>query len=208
MRTITLLLLALVLVAGAATVTFQPDPTLGKDASVFDDNPDSNYGDSTTLVWGYGSNVSRGYIEFVELNGPQYQGATVTSAILSLYVYAMNGDTSNAFWVTPCYSSWNESTITWNNRPAGTSPSYFCNYPSGNGWIDMDITAIVQQWLDGTKPHYGMYMTNHTTSHDNDYLNTRSSDYTADSTLRPKLVLEYYGAAIEEATWGQIKATF
>jgi hypothetical protein len=197
-----------VLVAGAATVTFQPDATVGKDASVFDNNPDSNYGHNPTFVWGYGSNVSYGYIEFIELSDPQYQGTTVTSAILSLYVYNMGGDSSNAFWGSACDSPWSESAITWNDRPSAAGPSYLYSYPSGTGWMAIDITGIVQGWLNGTRPHYGMYFTNHTTSHDNDYLNTRSSDYTADSTLRPKLVLEYYGAAIEEATWGEIKATF
>jgi len=206
MRTITLLLLALVLVAGATTVTFQPDPTLGKDALVSLNYPDHNYGDNVGLLWGYGSGQWETYIEFLGLNDTQYQGATVTSAILSLYVYSMSGGTSDSFWVTPCATSWNENTITWNDRPSGTGGSWLFTYPADAGWINIDITTIVREWLDGTRSNYGMYFINHHYSHDNDYLNTRSSDYADDSTLRPKLVMEYYGAAVEEATWGQLKA--
>jgi len=212
MRTITLLLLALVLVAGAATVTFQPDPTLGKDALVSNNYPNRNYGDHTGLHRGYGSGSSqwRTYIEFTELNDPQYQGATVTSAILSLYVYDMNGDTTDAYFCFPLNSSWDESTITWNNVPTSIgSAAILQNYPSGIGWIDIDITAWVPNWLDGTWTNNGCYLRNHNgSSITNDIMTTHSSDYTDDSSLRPKLVMEYSGSAVEEATWGQIKATF
>ncbi len=208
MRAITLLLLALVLVAGADTVTFQPDGAVGKDASVFDNTPNSNYGASPTLAWGYGSNQSETYIAFNELNDSQYQGATVNSAILSLYVYSMGGDVTDIFYVKPVGSTWDESTITWNNRPTLFSASISQNYPPGTGWLSVNITAWVQNWLDGAWTNNGLFFYNSTGSTTNDYMNVRSSDYTADSSLRPKLVLDYTPSAIEEATWGEIKAAF
>jgi len=205
MRTITLLLLALVLVAGATTVTFQPYPALGKDALISKNYPDRNYGDHAGLLWGYGSGEWQTFIEFIGLNDTQYQGATVTSAILSLYVHTVNGTTSDSFLCIPQDSSWDESTITWNNSPISIAGSAIVQYyPAGAGWIDIDITTFVQNWLDGIWTNNGFVIFNQSTTSSN--LNTHSSDYTADTSLRPKLVMEYSGSAVEEATWGQVKA--
>lgn len=209
MRTLTVLLFALVLTASAATVTFQPYPSLGKDAHVFELTPDTNYGDLALINCGSASGDRYTiYIEFTELNDPQYQDATVYSATLSLYVRRVEGSSAYQFVGAAVGSSWDEGTITWNNKPGPIAGSgTYHNYPSGAGWIDIDITTWVQNWLDGTWTNNGVYFRAYSGG-DDQYMSSRSSDYTTDPTLRPKLVLDYSGVAVEETTWGEIKAEF
>ncbi|MCD4733615.1 DNRLRE domain-containing protein [bacterium] len=207
MRTLTVLLFALVLTASAATVTFQPDPSLGKDAHVFSLTPDSNHGDLSFCNWGTVAGYwYTTYIEFTELNDFQYQGATVYSATLFLYVRAWSGDSSNQFVGAAVHSYWDEDTITWNNRPGPISGSgTYHNYPAADGWMSVDITDWVRNWLDGTWTNNGFYFRVHSGG-DGQWNSVRSSDYTTDPSLRPALVMSYSGVAVEEATWGQIKA--
>ncbi len=205
MRTLTVLLLVLVSFVIAETVTFQPDADVGKDTFVFNGNPDTNYGDATYTAWGRnnGSGVGRGntYIEFVGLNESQYQGITVNSASLCWYLYHIDGN--GDYGVGVCETSWNEDTITWRTM-VGVIESFSKPFPTDTGWVVIDVTDYVQNWLDGTWDNYGFCL--------HDCLSfacteAYSSDYTDDPTLRPKLILDYSGAAIEETTWGEIKAS-
>ncbi len=210
MRTLTLLLLALVLVVGAATVTFQPDATVGKDAPCTkndDGDQGRNFGNSPTMGCGsfhshFYDEYCRAYIEFTELNDSAYQGATVASASLWLYVYSTES-VGSAHYLGVVDSEWDEDTITYNNSPGLITGSVF--YSCGNNsWLEVDVTGYVQKWLDGTWENYGFVATEDGTYR----LWCYSSDYTGDPTRHPKLVLNYSGAAVEEATWGEIKATF
>ncbi len=201
MRAITLLLLVFVLVAGAATVTLQPDGAVGKDTYTYSHYPGDNYGGSENLHCGTNGSISWAtFIEFAGLNDSQYQGATVTLALLYLNVYSHGS--AGQFQVGACSSHWDEYTLTWNNMPA-VHESFFANYPSDTGWYILDVTTYVQNWLDGTWTNQGFAL------YDNDgdeHASSYSSDYTSDPNLRPALYLEYSGAAVEEATWGEIKA--
>jgi len=203
MRTLTVLLLALVLVAGADIVTFQPDAAVGKDSWVNSYYPDTTFGEDNLLIWGSGDGfMVATYIEFVELYGSEYQGAAVNSASLNLYLRDVDG-TGN-FEVGACDESWNEDTITWNTK-VGVIESFEVDYPeNGYEWFFLDVTDHVQNWLDGSWSNYGFCLYGY---FDQASAGAYSSDYTDDPTLRPKLVLDYSGAAVEETTWGEIKAS-
>ncbi len=209
MRTLTLLLLALVLVVGATTVTFQPGPAVGKDAKcIFSLNfMDTNFGSDPDLCFGAyreGDGFSRSFIEFTELNDSQYQGATVASASLWLYCcYTISRD-SRYHRLGLISTEWNESAITARNCPGVSEHLSFPIPECESCWLEFDVTDYVQSWLDGTQQNYGFVFYG---TGGEDLIVTCSSDG-SDSTLRPKLVLEYYGAAVEEATWGEIKADF
>ena len=206
MRATTLLLLTLVLIVCATTVTFQPDAAVGKDTITWQLYPNSSFGTFEALEVGILTDPNdkiAGFIEFTELNDAQYQGITVSSASFQLYAYTVAS--SEQYLFGPCDAPWEENTITWNNM-VGTHETVQLTYPPSAGWITYDVTTWVQNWLDGTWDNNGLCLID--TTGTNQYICARSSDYTTDPSLRPKLVLEYYGAAVEEATWGEIKATF
>ncbi|MCD4733419.1 DNRLRE domain-containing protein [bacterium] len=209
MRTLTLLLLALVFVAGATTVTFQPDATVGKDAhcyswSSYPLDGSGGYGSTSLLKSGwYSSHFDHrfdvSYVEFTELDDSQYQGATVVSATLWLYIDWSPGGVNN---LGAANSEWDEDGINWNNRP-GARPGIIDYCPGSDRWAQVDVTSYVQNWLDGTWENYG-FLLGSFGGQETRYV---SSDH-SDSSKHPKLVLEYYGVAVEETTWGEIKATF
>ncbi len=206
MRTITLILLALVLVAGATTVTFQPDATVGKDAFTTSVAKDSNFGDQHILMLGRADGVFMyTFIEFTELNDPQYQGATVNSAHLKLRVDIIGSGTSSTdqYEIGPCSTAWVEDTITWNNQPS-VHESVTLNYTTDFGWVSIDVTSWVQKWLDGTWDNYGFSLFDEDGNYEENH--SYSSDFPHVLVFRPRLVMEYSDSAIEEATWGQIKA--
>ena len=83
--------------------------------------------------------------------------------------------------------------------------SYVADYPAGTGWVELDVTAYVQNWLDGTWNNHGfvLFDSDGTT----EYMYMYSSDYLDVPAWRPKLTLDYTaGPAIEESTRGQLKA--
>ncbi len=202
MRAITLLLLAFVLVAGAATVTLQPDGAVGKDTFTNSANPTVNYGTHSSIAFGmYSAGSYASFIEFTELDDAQYQGATVNSAFL--YLYCWEAQSPGQYLIGPCNALWDEYTITWDTM-VGVHETNPPSYPSGTGWIMYGVSDWVQNWLDGTWNNDGFAIFDNDGS--SQYVIAYSSDYTDDSTLRPKLYLDYTpGAAVEEATWGQIK---
>ena len=81
----------------------------------------------------------------------RYSGiVNYTSAILRLYIY--NEPTVDVVLDARYVSgSWDESTITWNNKPANTSTvddSYSFTTTEYNVWVELDITSLANAWFD------------------------------------------------------------
>jgi len=204
MRLITAVLLALVMISAADEVTFQPDAAVGKDSWIIDTAPSWNGGVDTSLSVGWWQGASyRSFIEFVELNSAVYQGVSVNSATLRLYL-ELAGGAGNEYEIGICASSWDEITINWNNAPSAfdTHTEY---YPSAVGWLDIDVTDNVQSWLDGSNPNNGFILFDMAGTEE--YITPYSSDF-PDPDLRPQLVLDYNPLALEGTTWALIKAGF
>ena len=87
--------------------------------------------------------------------------------------------------------AWDE-TLGWNTpQPAVT---YLADLPAaGDGWYEIDVTGLYNQWQAGTVANRGIELRPVT----NVQNSTRflSSDYLEDPTLRPKLVVEEGDAA-------------
>ena len=90
-------------------------------------------------------------------------GSRVISAKLRLYESSKNdnGDlgTTNVARVT---ADWDDQSITWNNKPQaeGRYLAQDVPPPGVGNWTDWDITALVQEWVDGTYPNYGLMIVN------------------------------------------------
>ncbi len=110
------------------------------------------------------------------------------SAYLYLYAYP-RGDSSvpvsmNVYLLT---SQWDESSNFYDPLSgyfAGTVGA-----PTPGSWYVLNITSIYNGWKDGTYDNHGFAFL--PTSTNNEFNVFRSSDYTADPSLRPKLVVNY-----------------
>ncbi len=111
-------------------------------------------------------------------------GATITSATLSIYSNISISHTVNIHRIT---ASWTELGATWANFAASYDPAIAATLPvSSAGWHSADITALVQEWVNGTVPNYGVLLEQDRT----EYTTYYSSEW-SDPTLRPKLEICY-----------------
>lgn len=201
-----ILLLVLTVSLISDVVVMQPDGADGKDTYVTTAYPDDNFGDHYDLFCGYAyTDQYWAYIQFNELDEPQYQGANVLSAYLSLYVFDRDG--SGNFYIGFADDPWDEFTVTWQNRPGPAGAGFIpADYPVGYEWVNYDVTTLVQSWLDGTEPHNGFILFDEDTSTQR-FFTVYSSDYPQNE-LSPQLILSYEPASLEASTWGLIKHTF
>lgn len=187
-------------------LTIQPDPTAGLDTYIRKDNANSNYGTYTELWIGTvtSTGVYRTLIKF-SLTGIS-SGAMITSASLMLYMYEAHR-ASNTCKVYRQKRVWTEAGATWNKYDGtnswGTAGGFgeadceqteigSAAYTSGEaaGWKTIALTAAkIQEMIDGTFTNNGFLLK--MVTEDISYYSHRSSDYTTDTSLRPKLVIEY-----------------
>lgn len=186
----------------AKTLTLQPG-TEGKDASIFSCIPcgynTKNYGstaDFLATAWTNGGNTSniRSLLQFDLSSIPS--SATVTSAKLSLYykTSASTGDHSgsNESYVRKVISSWDESTVTWDNQPSLSTAGQLMLSKSTSAtqdFVDIDVTDLVRDWVAAPSSNFGLMML---LQNESPYrqLAFASGDHT-ESAKRPKLVIDY-----------------
>lgn len=84
------------------------------------------------------------------------EGATLQSATFSIFVLDPSSETVNVHRIT---QPWDEMTVTWNNFGGNYDAAVASTFvPSAIGWHSVDVTALVQGWLDGTYPDYGFLL--------------------------------------------------
>ncbi|MFC1944131.1 DNRLRE domain-containing protein [Chloroflexota bacterium] len=115
--------------------------------------------------------------------------ATITSATLSIYCNHDAYPGNQPVNVHRITAPWDEYTVTWNSFAGSYDPAVAGTFMSVGqfiGWCDVDVTALVQGWVDGTYSNYGLLL------EQIGYSWTRyfSSEYEVID-LRPKLTIVY-----------------
>ena len=118
-----------------AALTFAPTD----DARVVESHPATNYGTTTTLRADGDTNANiQSYLRFDLADLP----GAIQSATLRLY--AGTDDSPDGPAVYAADSTWSETDITWDNRPALTSAVLADTGPIAlNTWAEYDVTAAI-----------------------------------------------------------------
>jgi hypothetical protein len=104
------------------------------------------------------SGIARGLIKFDLSDIPA--GTSISQAKLYLYLagYCYYSGHTQARTITLYrnYTDWSSST-TWNNKPATAEASGSGSISvTSFGWRSFDVTGVVRQWVNGTRPNYGL----------------------------------------------------
>ncbi len=190
------------------TLVLQPGDSLGKDALLhgLSSQINNNYGSNGQLAasaWTFSGipGVVRSVLEFDLSSVPN--GATIDSAFLSLYAWDSNAGLgqhstlsgSNECWIQRITSSWDESTVTWNDQPTTTIINQVAMAASTiptQDYLDIDVTNLVQDMLDNPSSSFGFLIRLQNESYHRQ-MNFASSDHDK-RTLHPKLVVNYTAA--------------
>ena len=182
---------------GTWTTTLQPDGVDGIDTYVQSkgagntDTSNVNYGSATNFRFNYYSSYNSEVLLQFDLSALPI--GTLNSANLAITTGSTTGTVTMTYRVGKLTSAWNESTVTWNNKPARTGNYASTNVPI-NGVATWNVTSLVDEWLTGVSTNYGLslYRASSTSnsSNSNWYRLGYSSDF-ATAGSRPKLALTY-----------------
>jgi hypothetical protein len=189
-----------------STLTIQP---ASKDNLGYEAAPADCYGTRTDLqLMNITSNRMRTFAEF-DLSGLP-SGVVLDSATLYLYYYHYNGTDPSGLTVWAyklTRTDWSESQSSWNAYKSGSNwtaagGDYVTSSPSGGsatipasyGWMNWDVLAIIQAAVAaGVAAEFLLRFGTETGGGSEAYF--YSKEYTADTTLRPKLVITYSEAS-------------
>jgi len=182
--------------ASPLSLTLQPGSE-GKDAEIWDQQPNNNYGNAAeTWVSSASNDKTRSLLQFNMNAIPA--GAKIQSATLSLYRQSGSG-ANQPVSAHRILNPWSENSVTWNNRETGTSwdttGSDFDNMavvttPVGpaNQRYEWNITPLVQGWVDGSFQNYGVVLAAAIAGMSGERFYTSDS---SDPTRHPRLTITY-----------------
>ncbi len=188
--------------AASQTVTLQPGPE-GEDTFILQNNPTENRGNNVDLVTD-SNNAGTGRVHTLlrfDLSSVP-SSTTIVSADLGLYLYANSGNpdvveahSMQRGWVEGVGlvddgANWNTSdgSLAWGTAGGDYDAAIAGSFvASGTGWMNLDLTALAQGWVDGSRPNYGVALISPPAPGTNTK-QYHSSDFTT-ANLRPKLTL-------------------
>ena len=89
-------------------------------------------------------------------NGLTLADGDLESATLHIYVRQASNQVITVYRV---FSPWMESTVTWNNFGSAYAPEIYAQFTaSAVGWVEVDITDLVADWMYGTYDNYGLLL--------------------------------------------------
>jgi len=134
------------------------DFTLSQDTYANLAYPDKVNASQQVIIISNKNTTRLGYIQFEDINLPE--GAIVDRGILKLYFKDVGYADVARFTIGPISANWDETTITWNNKPDVNTSQTQNNEVSITeiGWKEITITNLVNQWRDGTIDNFGLFM--------------------------------------------------
>jgi hypothetical protein len=130
------------------------------DATIREDAPDNNYGDTSSVTAGLssdGSSLSRALFKFDLSTIPT--NATVTNITFSL-IELGQPPAQSTFFLSPLLINWVEAEVTWNNRSVGmpwTQPGGDFSAESAFAYLSSGAAGTTNQFTDnGGTPGYGL----------------------------------------------------
>ena len=138
---------------------------------------------------------------FQSEGGPVPNGAVIQSASLQLYKQYYD----DTLQLNALLKPWAESQATWQLSQSGAAwsvggaagagsdynitPDGQASFGFNPGWVAIDVTSRIQQWSSGTGTNYGWRFAQISKGGNAKQFN--SSEYAADTSLRPKLTVVY-----------------
>ncbi len=167
------------------------------DTCVMEGYPTQNFGTTADMWVGYDDHLDpdgkivRSQVRFNLAGIPA--GAAVQSAKLRIYLI---GSWEFPGWIDrvtayQAAQSWTETGSTWNSKPAMGSAYGVVDVPpysSPGGWYELDVTALVQGWVNGSIPNYGIILRGDETPGDTSSWRSFS---TREGPFPPQLVVRY-----------------
>ncbi len=178
-------------------IHWQRDAALGVDAEIWDQSINTNYGNAAvTWVSSAGNDTTRSLLRFKMSAIPA--GARILEATLSLYRKSGSGADQpvSAHRIT---NPWSEASVTWLSRETGTNwgtagadfdHMAVATTPVGpqNRRYEWNIRPLVQGWVDGSYPNYGVVLAAAVNGMPGEEFFTSDN---ADPTKRPSLSITY-----------------
>ena len=82
------------------------------------------------------------------------EGSSIDEAVFSIYVVGASNQTVNVHRIT---ADWGENFVTWNSFGGSYDGFVWGSFQTDTtGWRSVDITALVQGWIDGIYPNHGI----------------------------------------------------
>jgi len=113
------------------------------------------------------------------------EGSTIDSAVFSIYVTGgPNFQTVSLHRIT---NDWGEMSVTWASFIGDYDVNILGSFATNSiGWQTVDVTALVQAWVNGLYPNFGFVLMQGKTPY-----NVYHSSEALDVSLRPKLEIHY-----------------
>ena len=167
------------------------------DGQVNGNSADTTYGSSTVML-AYETGLRRSLVRFS--TSSISSGTLLVSAKLRLHISSIGARSGSSMTLLfrALTQSWSEGSFTWNRRTSSTfwstpggdfagTEAATLNLPASfnSGWIEVDITALAQAWVDGVTANNGVIY-GHLLS---DQINIDTKE--AAAATRPQLVITY-----------------
>lgn len=171
-----------------------------RDARVRSAAPNNNYAGTELVLRSITGNLERIFIHFTI---PAYV-AIVTAAQFRIWLYSLSGGGSILF-NRVIGEDWVENVITWNNQPESSVTGVSANLWNDDAWNTADVTSIVQDWVNGVYPNYGILLRFETEESGSNFRAFRAREIGGSE---PRLVIDYIpkgslqvGGAGQDINW-------
>jgi hypothetical protein len=180
------------------------------DSYVSEANSTVNYGSADTLTVAFDSKPSNllhsnAFLQastlVSQLSG--YTPSSIFDAKLWVYQKERKSCSGSIYYAN---AAWNESTITWTNKPSFTDTGDNFSLTNEQGWRSINITNEVKAWLAGTKTNYGLVFQAESTFlggvqswHSSECVDSDESPLLFGNNLKPFIQVRFSPESCEEA---------